>query len=85
MKSTLLRCESRQGLFCHTGILMPAMTLRNFVPATLAEKMLHMREQVPGKTTNEVRRFFGLQVNTLTFAYMIFGMVKFVRQTIDKL
>ena len=64
---------------------MLTMTLRNFVPAILAEKMLHMRKQVPRKTANEVGRFFGLQVNTLTFAYMIFGMVKFVRQTIDKL
>ena len=64
---------------------MLTMTPHNLIPATLAEKMLHMREQVPRKTTNEVGRFFGIQVNTPTFAYMIFCMVKFVSQTIDKL
>ena len=85
MKSTLLRCESRQGLFCHTGILMPAMTLRNFLPATLAEKMLYMREQVPRKTTAEIGCFFRCQVYPKIFADMRLGMADFVHKAIEEL
>ena len=85
MKSTLLRCESWQGLFCHTGILMPAMTLRNFIPATLAEKMSHMRKHIPCKTTTEIGCFFRCQVYPKILADVSLCVAYLMHKAIEEL
>ena len=61
------------------------MTLRNFVSATLAEKMFHMREQVPRKTTAEIRRFFRSQVYPKIFADMRLCMANLVHKAVEEL
>ena len=85
MKSTLLRCESWQGLFLHhMSILMLTMTLRNLFTAILAKKMLHMRKQIPRKTTNEIRSLLGFQINTLNVADVCLSMAHLMHKAIKK-
>lgn len=70
---------------CHMSILMLTMTLRNFIPAILAKKMLHMREQVPGKTTAEIGRFFRSQVYPKILADVSLGMAYLMHKSIEEL
>ena len=72
-------------VLCHMSILMLTMTLRNFIPAILAEKMLHIREQVPRKTTAEIGRFFRCQVYPKIFADMRLGVAYLMHKSIEEL
>lgn len=70
---------------CHMSILVLTMTLRNFIPAILAEKMLYMRKQVPCKTSAEIGCFFRCQVYPKILADMRLGMAYLMHKSIEEL
>ena len=78
MKTTLLRCESRQGfLVCgHASILMLAVT--QFLPTALTHELLGNREQLFCNITAQILQLLTERINAECRGYMLRQVAFFV-------